>query len=134
MKTVTAAVLVSSAIATIKGKDSATLFGRRISEDSIKKAIAVTVAFFAICTISTILLLAASNAEALDAVFEAVSATATVGLSRNFTTSLTAFGKLVITVTMYFGRVGVLTISLGFLMGDKAQERYRYANTNLLIG
>ena len=37
-------------------------------------------------------------------------------------------------VFMYFGRVGILTISLGFLMGDRAEERFRYANTNLLIG
>jgi len=121
IKTVTAAVLVSSAIAMIKGKDSATLFDRRISEYSIKKAVAVTVAFFAICTISTILLLAASNAEALDAVFEAVSATATVGLSRNFTTSLTAFGKLVITVTMYFGRVGPISIAVA--LGSKRESQ-----------
>ena len=42
--------------------------------------------------------------------------------------------KILIIIYMYFGRVGVLTISLGFLMGDKAQERIRYANTNLLIG
>ena len=35
---------------------------------------------------------------------------------------------------MYFGRVGVLTISLGFLMGNKAEDRFRYADTNLLIG
>ena len=37
-------------------------------------------------------------------------------------------------VLMYFGRVGVMTISLGFLMPDRAEERYRYAETNLLIG
>jgi len=35
---------------------------------------------------------------------------------------------------MFFGRVGVLTISLGFLMGNKAEDRFRYADTNLLIG
>ena len=35
---------------------------------------------------------------------------------------------------MYFGRVGLLTISLGFLMGDRAQERFHYAETSLLIG
>ena len=39
-----------------------------------------------------------------------------------------------IIVFMYFGRVGVLTLSLGFLMGDRAQERFQYAHTNLLIG
>jgi hypothetical protein len=35
---------------------------------------------------------------------------------------------------MYFGRVGVLTISMGFLAGDKVEERFRYAETSLLIG
>jgi len=35
---------------------------------------------------------------------------------------------------MYFGRVGILTISLGFLMGDRAEERFRYAETSMLIG
>ena len=48
MKTVTVAVLVCSALATIKNKNSATLFGRCISEDSIKKAVAVTVTFITI--------------------------------------------------------------------------------------
>ena len=38
-----------------------------------------------------------------------------------------------IVVFMYFGRVGVLTLSLGFLMGNRAEDRFRYANTNLLI-
>ena len=42
--------------------------------------------------------------------------------------------QLVIIIFMYFGRVGVLTISLGFLMGNQAVERFRYAETSLLIG
>ena len=42
--------------------------------------------------------------------------------------------QLLIIVYMYFGRVGVLTISMGFLAGDKAEERYQYAQTSLLIG
>ena len=41
---------------------------------------------------------------------------------------------LLIIAYMYFGRVGVLTISMGFLTGDRAEERFRYAQTNLLIG
>ena len=42
--------------------------------------------------------------------------------------------RILIILYMYFGRVGVLTLSLGFLMGDRAQDRFRYAHTNLLIG
>lgn len=121
MKTVTIAVLLCSALATIKNKNSATVFGRRISEDSIKKAVAVTVTFIAICATSTVLLMAASNASAIDVVYETVSATATVGLSRSLTSTLDAFGKLIIIFTMYFGRVG--PISLAVALGSKNESQ-----------
>ena len=117
MKTVTIAVLVCSAFATIRNKNSATLFGRRISEESIKKAVAVVVMFLVICAISTILLMATNNASVIDAVYETVSATATVGLSRSLTATLNTFGKLIIIITMYFGRVG--PISLAIALGSK---------------
>lgn len=121
MKTVTITVLVSSAVATIRNKNSATLFGRRISEDSIRKAVAVAVAFLMICTVSTVLLLATSNMSALDAVYETVSATATVGLSRNATATLNTMGKIIIIATMYFGRVG--PISLAVALGSKNESQ-----------
>ena len=121
MKTVTIAVLICSAFATIRNKNSATLFGRRISEESIKKAVSVVVMFLTICAISTILLMATSNASPLDAVFETVSATATVGLSRNLTATLNTFGKLIIIATMYFGRVG--PISLAIALGSKNESQ-----------
>ena len=117
MKTVTIAVLVCSALATIRNQNSPTLFGRSISEGSIKKAVAVSVTFLTICTISTVLLMATGNASALDAIYETVSATATVGLSRNLTATLNSLGKLIIIVTMYFGRVG--PISLAVALGSK---------------
>ena len=122
MKTVTIAVLICSAFATIRNKNSATLFGRRISEESIKKAVSVVVMFLTICAISTILLMATSNASPLDAVFETVSASATVGLSRNLTATLNAFGKLIIIVTMYFGRVG--QVSLAIALGSKHESQH----------
>ena len=121
MKTVTIAVLICSAFATTCNKNSATLFGRRVSEASVKKAVAVAVTFLTICSASTILLMAASNASALDAVYETVSATATVGLSRNLTATLNTFGKLIIIVTMYFGRVG--PISLAVALGSKNESQ-----------
>ena len=121
MKTVTIAVLVCSAFATIRNKKSATLFGRRISEESVKKAVAVAVSFMIICTMSTVLLMATNDISALDAVYETVSATATVGLSRNLTPTLNMFGKLIIIVTMYFGRVG--PISLAVALGSKNESQ-----------
>ena len=66
-------------------------------------------------------ILATSDASAIDVFYETVSATATVGLSRNFTASLNAFGKIIIIVTMYFGRVG--PISLAVALGRKNESQ-----------
>ena len=121
IKTITIAVLVCSAFTTIRNKNDATLFRRRISEESIKKAIAVVVLFLAICAMSAILLMATSDASAIDALYEAVSATATVGLSRNLTATLNTFGKLIIIATMYFGRIG--PISLAVALGSKNESQ-----------
>ncbi|MBR2353802.1 MAG: potassium transporter KtrB [Clostridia bacterium] len=121
MKTVTIAVLISSAFSTIRNKHNTSLFGRRISEDSVKKAIAVLVTFLTICTASTVLLMATCDASAMDVFYETVSATATVGLSRNLTATLNTFGKLIIIITMYFGRVG--PISLAVALGGKSKNQ-----------
>ncbi|MBQ7379280.1 MAG: potassium transporter KtrB [Clostridia bacterium] len=121
MKTVTVAVLVCSAFATIRNKNNGTLFDRRISEDSVKKAVAVAVTFLTICAVSTVLLMATSNVSIIDAVYETVSATATVGLSRNLTPTLGTFGKFIIMVTMYLGRVG--PISLAVALGRKNESQ-----------
>ena len=121
MKTVTVTVLICSAFAAIRNKSSATLFGRRISDDSLKKAVAVVVMFLTICTASTVLILATSDIAAIDAVYETVSATATVGLSRNITATLNAFGKLLIIATMYLGRVGPLSFAVA--LGGKKESQ-----------
>ncbi len=112
IKTVTIAVLAVSAISTIQNKQEVTLFNRNISKQSVNKAVAVTMMSFAIMIGSTILLSAVTNADALDVLFETVSATATVGLTRNLTPYLNAAGKLIIIVTMYLGRVGPISLAL----------------------
>ena len=126
IKTVTVAVLLCSAFATIKNKKSATLFGRCLSEDSVKKAVAVTVMFLSICSLSALILMATSDASALDVIYETVSATATVGLSRNMTAGLNIIGKLIIIFTMYFGRVG--PISLAVALGRRSQNQNIISN------
>ena len=134
IKTVTIAILVCSAFATIRNKKGATLFGRRVSEESIKKAVAVVVMFLAICVISAILLMATSNASAIDSVYEAVSATATVGLSRNLTATLNTVGKLIIIVTMYFGRVGPISLAVAFGSKNESQNFISEPTEDISIG
>ena len=96
----------------------------------------MTIAFMmiALSMFGSIFISATSPVSFTDGLYEAVSALATVGLTAGVTGSLSIPAQILIIIYMYFGRVGVLTISLGFLMGDKATERFRYAETNLLIG
>ena len=121
IKTVTVAVLLCSAFSTIRGKNSTSLFGRRVSGDSIRKAVAVVTMFSAVMIVSAVLLSAISDAPVIDVIYECVSATATVGLSRGFTSTLNIAGKLVVIATMYFGRIG--PISLAIALGGKNENR-----------
>ena len=134
MKTVTVAVIVCSAIATVKNKKSAALFGRRISEDALKKAVAVAVTFLTICGVSTLLLMANVKAPALDAVYEAVSATATVGLSRNLTSTLNTFGKINVIVTMFLGRVGPISLAVALGAKNESQNVISEPTEEIIIG
>ena len=134
LKTVTVAVLICSAFATIRNKREATLFGRRISPDSIRRAVAVVVAFGSIAFISTTLLAAATGADLLDVVYESVSAIATVGLSRGFTGSLNAVGKLIVIVTMYLGRVGPISLAVALGSQNESQNVISEPEEDISIG
>lgn len=119
IKTVTFAVLAVSALATIQNKQEVSLFGRNISKQSVNKAVAVTMMSFAILFLSTVLLSAVTDADALDICFETVSATATVGLTRDLTPYLNEAGKLIIIGTMYLGRVGPISLALALNSSKK---------------
>ena len=114
IKTVTIVVLFATTIATVRGKNEVTLFQRNLSKQVTRKAVAVTFSSFIIVALSTILLSLSTDAPALDVVFETVSATATVGLSRNLTSSLNVWGKLILSATMYFGRIGPISLATSF--------------------
>lgn len=114
VKTVTVMVLIVSTLATIKNKEDVVLFHRTISKQTINKAVAVVAVSFMVMFTSTLLLAAVTEADALDIVYETVSATATVGLTRNLTPILNVWGKLIIIVTMYLGRVGPISLLLAF--------------------
>lgn len=110
VKTVTIAVLIFAAFGTIKNKDDVVLFQRTIPKKAVSKAVAVVCMSFMIMFISTLLLSAVTNADAMDIAYETVSATATVGLTRNLTPLLNIWGKLIVIVTMYLGRVGPISL------------------------
>ena len=134
IKTVTLAVLAVSALATIQNKQEVSLFNRRISRQAVNKAVAVTMMSFAIMFASTLLLCAVTDADALDIVYETVSATATVGLSRDLTPGLNDAGKAVIIGTMYLGRVGPISLALALNANKKNQNIIKNPIEEISVG
>ena len=114
IKTVTIMVLLASALATIRNKEDVVLFHRTIPKEAVSKAVAVTSVSFIVMFTSTVLLSAVTNAPALDIMYETISATATVGLTRNLTSSLNLWGKIILVITMYLGRIGPISLLLAF--------------------
>ena len=134
LKTVTFIVLLLFIWTRIRGKSTVTVFRRTIPGEKVMDAMTIALIMIILAVLGAILICGTSPVGFTDALFETVSALATVGVTAGVTASLSIPARILIVIFMYFGRVGVLTISLGFLMGDKAEDRIRYANTNLLIG
>jgi trk system potassium uptake protein TrkH len=116
IKTVTLVVLAATALSTVRNREEVVLFDRSISGMAIRKALAVTGVFSLIVMVSAVALAATTQASLLDILYEAVSATATVGLSRNLTFDLNVWGKWIVIVTMYLGRVGPISLAIAFAM------------------
>ena len=134
IKTVTLVVLAVSALATIQNRQEVSLFDRNISKQAVSKAVAVTMMSFAIAFASTLLLSAVTDADALDILFETISATATVGLSRDLTPHLNAAGKAVIIGTMYLGRVGPISLALALNANKKHQNLIKNPTEEISVG
>lgn len=134
LKTVTFVVLLLFIWTRIRGKNTVSVFKRTILDDKVLDAMTIASVMVGLALFGAVFICITSPVSFTDGLFEAVSALATVGLTAGVTGSLSIPAQFLIILFMYFGRVGVLTISLGFLMGDKAEDRFRYAHTNLLIG
>ena len=134
LKTVTFIVLVLFLWARARDRETVCVFKRTIPDSQVLDAMTIAFIMILFAVFGGIFISATSGVGFTDALYESISALATVGLTAGVTGSLSIPAQLLIIVYMYFGRVGVLTISLGFLTGDQAKERFRYAETNLLIG
>ncbi len=134
VKTVTFVVIIASAIACVRNQADTNIFNRHITKAAISKALTVIFISFSIVFISTILLSLVCDAPALDIMYETVSATATVGLSRNLTFSLDSIGKLIIILTMYLGRVGPISLAIAFNFKKQNPDLIREPIEEISVG
>jgi trk system potassium uptake protein len=135
IKTTTFALILMFVVSVMKGENEVTFADRRIPQRVINKSIAI--AFVAVSVVATAtFLLSALEQQPFSAIlFEAVSAFGTVGLSRGITSSLSTVSKIVVIITMFTGRVGVLTFALA-LSARRATppSTVRYPEGQIIVG
>lgn len=133
IKTTTIALVAIATLSTIRGEEDATVFKRVIPLKTIRKAISVVfISVLALIT-ATVVLLATNQGSFMDIAYETASAIGTVGLSRSFTTSLNTFGKMVIILCMYLGRIGPISMVIAFSF-KKGKSHLTYPTENITVG
>ncbi|AAT59117.1 probable Na+-transporting ATP synthase [[Bacillus thuringiensis] serovar konkukian str. 97-27] len=135
IKVTTAFLLLLSIIAIIRNRAEIHIFKRRISQNLVNRAIAIaTTAIMFIFIIFFLLTITEKGAEFSQILFETVSAFGTVGLSAGLTGDLTPVGRILITIMMFIGRLGPLTMAFALAMAKNERNKIRYAEEKILIG
>lgn len=134
VKTVTMGLVILSAVSTMRGRRQVTVFGRSISQEDIANAVSIALLVMGLSLLGAAVITVCDGCSFMNAIYETISALCTVGLTTGITPTLCTASKLILIVFMFFGRVGIMTIGVGFMMGDRAKERVQYAQTKVMIG
>lgn len=127
------AVVVLNLIAVVRGSERVEVFGRELSQDSIRRSNATVVMSLGVLFLSIFALsILEPGVSILTLTFECVSALSTVGSSLNLTPHLCDASKLLVSLLMFIGRVGLITLMLGVIK-QKKNTKYRYPSDNIII-
>ncbi len=133
VKTSTAAILFISLVSSITGKKDPLAFGRQIPQQTVYKAFTIVTISVMLISIVTLIMSFTEAIPLLSLLFEITSAFGTVGLSTGITPTLSDGGKVLITLTMFAGRVGTLTLLMALALRP-CKERLKYPEGKIVIG
>ena len=133
VKTVTVTLLFASVMANIKGKKEVSIMYRKVTDTVIRRCVAIIIFSMTVLMVLTGALLAVQQYDFLDTLYEMTSAIATVGLSRGLTGELSTVGKLIVSLAMYLGRIGPITLALAF-NSNKGTASVSHAEAKVIIG
>ncbi len=133
IKTTTFVILLMAAVAMLRGEENINLFYRKIPIETIYKALTVVILALTLIFTITIIMLVTEGKGITRVLFEVISAFGTVGLSVNFTQELSPVGRLLIIITMFVGRVGILTLGIALAQRQR-KAMYFYPEEKIMIG
>jgi trk system potassium uptake protein TrkH len=133
IKVNTFGMIAATIWSSIRGRQHAGAFGRRFKTEQINRALAVAATFLGLVIVVVLILTMTEDFRFLNLFYETVSAFGTVGLSTGITPGLSLAGKLIITATMFAGRVGPVLLAL-WLVRQQRPPRYTYPEDEIRIG
>lgn len=133
IKVNTLAIAYANLVSVVKGRSSSVMFGREITSDTIRRAGAViSGSIFTILLFFSILVYLEPEISPKGLLFETISAIGTVGSSLNVTSLLGDDSKIVVTILMFIGRVGLITV-LMTVVQNPGDPKYKYPKDNVII-
>lgn len=134
VKTVTIFLALLNVISYIRDDDQCIVFNRRITEENMRKAtVIVSVAAFTIIVL-TLMLIITNPINLQDGLYEVISASATVGLTRGLTPNLNTVGQIIIIAAMYLGRIGPISLAIFFAGRGHHKNKCRYTTGEFFVG
>ncbi|WP_026567214.1 TrkH family potassium uptake protein [Bacillus sp. UNC41MFS5] len=133
IKVTTFAIIILAFWAVVTNRDDVNIFKRRLSWELVNKSLSIVVAGMFFIFLIFFLLTFTENADMCKLLFETISAFGTVGLSANFTPDLSSVGRVLISIMMFIGRLGPLTMAFA-LLNTRKDAKVRYAEEKILIG
>lgn len=143
IKTVTLALIIALALSRYRGFSKVNLFRRSISGETVTRGLTITLLAISVIGLALGLLLTTETIHLdhpqtrdtfIELLFETVSAFGTVGLSMGATPDLTAWGKLIIILTMFLGRVGPLTAAMALMTRARKDRTYNFGREEVMVG
>lgn len=133
IKTTTFVIALKNIYSTIKGKNRVETANRQLTVDNVNRASAIIFLSLIWIGIATMLLVILEpHASITQALFEITSAIGTVGLTLNLTPTLSDTSKIIVSITMFVGRVGLITLLSG-LVKQQSGQNYTYADETVIL-
>ncbi len=139
IKTSTAGILLFAVISVIRGRESTEIYRKRLPKYLVYRAVSVALVSFLLVVVATMALSIVetpyNNPDFLTLLFEATSAFGTVGLTLNYSPHLTFIGKIIISLCMFAGRVGPLSLILALARSAiKNRGHIKYPEDRIMVG
>lgn len=135
IKTVTFGVVLLAVISVIRGKRDTNIFQKRISTTLIMRSMAIIVLSMFYVLVTFLVVVSVEQKPIIDCLLEVVSAFGTVGLSANLTPSLHDVSKVALSLLMFTGRVGGITLAMAMsLRSREDHSKIRYPEAKVMVG